>query len=147
MTAADLAAVMAIERQNPGPWNASHLADELKQPLSWQWLARTADTDRVIGYIIGRTVADEAEILRLAVDANHRRRGVAQQLLQHTFTELRRSGTLTCFLELRVSNIVARRLYEKNGFQSIGIRYNYYQSPDEDAFVMTKSLQDKGASP
>ncbi len=142
MTAADLAAVMAIERQNPGPWNTSQLADELGQSLSWQWIARSSDSERVLGYIIGRTVADEAEILRLAVDAKHRRCGVAQHLLQHTFTELRRNGTLTCFLELRVGNIGARRLYEKNGFQSIGIRYNYYQSPDEDAFVMTKSLQE-----
>jgi len=140
MTAADLAAVMAIERQNPGPWNGPQLAAELCQPVSWQWLARTTSPDRVIGYIIGRAVAGEAEILRLAVDAGHRRRGVAQHLLDHAFTELRRNGTTSCFLELRVGNTTARRLYEKNAFHSIGIRYNYYQSPDEDAFVMTKSL-------
>ena len=140
MTAADLAAVIAIERQNPGPWSDTQLASELDQPAGWQWLARTTASATVIGYLIGRTVGDEAEILRLAVDTNHRRHGVAQRLLAHAFTELHREGAASCFLEMRAGNTNARLLYEKNGFQPIGIRYNYYHAPDEDAVVMTKSL-------
>ena len=140
MTAVDLTAVIAIELQNPGPWNKTQLADELAHPASWQWLARTPHSATVAGYIVGRTVAGEAEILRLAVDINYRRHGIAQKLLEHTFTELCRDAVDSCFLEMRAGNTAARLLYEKNGFQSIGIRYNYYNGPVEDAVVMIKSL-------
>lgn len=141
MTAADLAAVIAIEGQNPGPWSETQLAGELEQPSGWQWVARTADeAATVVGYLIGRTVVGEAEFLRLAVERNHRRHGIAQHLLDHTFSILCKDEAVSCFLELRVGNTPARLLYEKNGFQSLAIRYNYYHDPDEDAVVMTKSL-------
>ena len=139
MTEADLAEVTLLEQQNPGPWNKKQLHDELAQPTGWQWLARDAN-NTICGYLIGRTVVDEAEILRLAVATNKRRQGVAQHLLIHTFSVLLENNVRFCFLELRASNIIAHALYEKNGFQASSIRKNYYREPCENAVVMTKLL-------
>ena len=139
MTEADLPAIMVLEQQNPGAWNETQLRDELAQPAGWQWLARGED-GAISGYLIGRTVIDEAEILRLAVAADKRRQGVAQDLLRHAFTTLLNKRVTSCFLELRASNDIARALYEKNGFTANGLRKNYYHAPREDAVVMNKSL-------
>ena len=145
MTEADLTEVILLEEQNPGPWSDKQLQDELTQPTGWQWLAKDAN-NTICGYLMGRTVADEAEILRLAVAFDKRRQGVARQLLDHAFTTLLENNVTTCFLELRATNTIALTLYEKNGFQTNGIRKNYYHAPCEDAVVMTKLLQHKGAS-
>lgn len=145
MTTADLAAVTLLEQQNPGPWSEKQLRDELAQPTGWQWLAKGSD-GTVCGYLFGRTVTDEAEILRLAVAADKRRQGVAQQLLSHTFKALRENNVTSCFLELRASNAIARALYEKNDFWPRGLRKDYYRSPCEDAVVMIKLLQLQGDS-
>ena len=140
MTEADLASVVALEQLNPGPWNEKQLRDELTQSSGWQWLAKDLDGS-VCGYLLGRTITDEAEILRLAVATNKRRLGVAQLLLDHAFADLARNSVTTCFLELRASNAIARALYEKNGFRANGIRKNYYHDPCEDAVVMIRLLQ------
>ncbi len=140
MTPGDLAGVIALEQQNPGPWREQQLAGEFIEAHGWQWLAKDPASHVIMGYIIGRAVVDEAEILRLAVAMARRRGGVAQALLDHAFAHLRQSGVRCCFLELRASNHAARSLYEKNGFVVTGRRRGYYRAPAEDAVVMTKSL-------
>lgn len=140
MTEADLAEVMALEQENPGPWSRAQLLGELAQATGWQWLAREPASGELKGYIIGRAVGEETEILKLAVAAAFRRRGTAQALLAHAFACLRASGANCCFLELRLSNTAARRLYETNGFTVSGHRKGYYANPTEDAVVMTKPL-------
>jgi len=147
MTAADLAAVMALELENPSPWGEQQLTSELAQETGWQWLARQPETGAVIGYIIGRSMAGEAEILRLATAAAQRCRGVAQALLAHALAQLCTRGTTACFLEVRAANSTALHLYTKNGFTIAGTRKNYYTAPMEDAVVMTKLLrQPEGVS-
>ncbi len=88
----------------------------------------------IAGFLVARkTAPDEREILNVAVAANYRRLGIAERLLQ----ALIRSGAPgEVFLEVRLSNHEAQRVYERAGFQYAGIRKNYYEDPIEDAVIM-----------
>jgi len=87
----------------------------------------------VAGFVVSRAVADrEREILNIAVRPDLRRAGIATQLLQ---AELAR-GARVHFLEVRESNIAARQLYERFGFETIGSRPAYYENPPEAGIVM-----------
>jgi ribosomal-protein-alanine N-acetyltransferase len=84
--------------------------------------------------LIGNTAGDgEREILNLAVHPQWRRRKIASALLKH---ELARGGAF--FLEVRESNLAARKLYESLGFRVIGTRNQYYANPAETAIVMKR---------
>ena len=89
--------------------------------------------DRIAGFAVARhTSPDEIEILNLAVDPPFRRRGVARGLI----TELLANFRGSVYLEVRQSNIAARKLYHSMGFEAIGVRKDYYDSPGESAIVM-----------
>lgn len=139
MQAADLAAVLALEEENPGPWSAAQLEAELAAEGGWRFVALSGGTPPVVrGYVCGRTVAGEAEILRLAVASSFRRRGVATALLAHSLDFLARLGVRSVFLEVRAANAPARALYEKLAFRQVGLRENYYDAPRDHAVVMRR---------
>jgi ribosomal-protein-alanine N-acetyltransferase len=92
----------------------------------------------IAGFLVSRHVfwatsdaAGEREILNVAVDLPYRRQGLGERLLK---VELEWGGIH--FLEVRESNLAARRLYEKHGFREVAVRKQYYRSPSEDAIVM-----------
>jgi [ribosomal protein S18]-alanine N-acetyltransferase len=86
-----------------------------------------------LGFLVIRSVmADEYEVLNLAVDLSMRRRGVARRLLEHALAQ--RHGAW--FLEVRESNSGAIEFYAALGFQRAGRRANYYRDPPEAAIVM-----------
>ena len=89
-----------------------------------------------IAYLIGRIIAPEGEIYRIAVDENHRRRGVGYRLLSFALKTERGRGLEATFLEVRKKNIAARRLYLAYGFEEVGERKNYYKDPTDDAVIM-----------
>lgn len=93
-----------------------------------------ATTDaRLVGFAVARrTAADEIEILNVAVDPASRRRGVGRNLVR----ELIGKNPGTVFLEVRQSNIAARKLYHSLGFEVAGVRPHYYSQPAESAIVM-----------
>ncbi len=78
---------------------------------------------------------EQGDILTVAVDPQFRRRGVGTQLLAGLIEAFRQRGGNQLFLEVRASNTAARKLYERFGFQEIGLRRNYYQDPREDGVV------------
>lgn len=135
----DLPAVAAIEAETVSPWSAAQLAAEAERPGGWHYVARQHEGG-VVGYLCGYTVADEAEILKLAVAGRHRRQGVAARLLAHVLANLAAQGVHRLSLELRAGNQPARRLYEKFGFRASGVRKGYYQHPPEDALLMEKTI-------
>lgn len=136
LAAADLAAVAAIEAAEAAPWSSAQLASERERQGGWQYVARREE--QVVGYCCGYTVADEAEILKLAVVVSCRRQGVAAQLMTHALAGLAAQGVNRVFLELRASNQPAQKLYEKFGFGQTGVRKGYYRNPPEDALLMAK---------
>jgi [ribosomal protein S18]-alanine N-acetyltransferase len=87
---------------------------------------------RVVGFLVTRTVADEVEILNLAVSPANRRSGVARELVQ----PLLETRPLSVFLEVRESNTAARKLYQALQFEEVSRRRGYYESPCEDGIVM-----------
>ncbi len=91
---------------------------------------------RVIAYIIGRVIAPEGEIYRIATAPDKRRRGIAYRLLSFAEKTERGRGLECLFLEVRSRNIPARNLYKSYGFREMGIRKNYYKEPTDDAVIM-----------
>jgi len=94
----------------------------------------------IIGFVAARQVADEAEILNIAVHRDFRRKGVASALLLAALDKFRSFTIARVFLELRESNHPARALYEHLGFALSGRRKSYYRDPTEDALCMRKKL-------
>ena len=127
----DLEAIAAIQAASPeaSQWNPADYLDHD---------CRVAIVDeRVTGFLASRRVApDEREILNVAVDPAHRRKGVARALLMHELEQELARGRGRWFLEVRASNVAAIHLYETAGFERCGSRPGYYQQPGEEAIVM-----------
>ena len=140
MTGADLGAVQAIESETPSPWSEEQLASELEQDGGWQFVAESTASGLVCGFVCGRSCVGEAELLKIAVGLEHRRQGIATQLVAHALRCLAEQGVGRCFLELRADNLPALALYERFGFERVGLRKNYYTSPSEDAILMEKRI-------
>lgn len=81
-------------------------------------------------------VADEAEIASVCVDPAYRRLGGGTKLLQTLLRQARLSGAQNVYLEVRISNQAAQKLYRGAGFECIGVRKRYYTNPLEDAVLM-----------
>lgn len=94
------------------------------------------------GFLLGREVADEAEVFTLAVMPRYRRCGHGGALVSAAFETMRSRGVKSIYLEVRESNLGAIAFYEKFGFSKIGRRKGYYRSPEEAAITMGKKLGD-----
>ena len=96
----------------------------------------TDDQGKPIAYMLGRLIAPEGEIYRIAVHPDKRQRGIGYRLLSYALKTERGRGLETTFLEVRKRNLPARRLYLAYGFREVGERKNYYKDPTDDAVVM-----------
>src|SRR5205809_3952906 len=113
----DLNAIEEIERASyPTPWSRSMFAGELAKPSSLSLGAFDPDTGRLLGYLIISRYVDAWHVMNLAVAPSHRRRKIASMMLDRLFEETGREGRRGYTLEVRVSNDVAIRLYERAGF-------------------------------
>ncbi len=103
------------------------------------WVVVGAD-ERLSGFIVTRCMADELEILNLAVAPAERRRGLARSMLEVAVAAAHESGIRRAFLEVRESNAAAIAFYRRQGFAETGRRPRYYASPAEDALVFAREL-------
>lgn len=94
---------------------------------------------RVIGFVLSRIAADEAEILSVAVDPARRGAGLAARLLAAHLPHLAARGVKRLFLEVEDGNTAAQRLYRTAGFSQIGARPGYY-SGGKAALVLSRNL-------
>ena len=132
---ADAPALCAIERRCfSDPWSIAGFRDALETPIGFGLVAERRGEVR--GYLIGRLVAGEAEILNLAVAPAARRQGVGAALLRVGLQLLRQRDAREVFLEVRESNAAAQELYLAQGFRVVGGRPRYYRNPVEDALVL-----------
>jgi len=139
MTSAHVAQIAQLEKLCfSDPWSEKSIASELDSRLSC-WLV-ALEGERVVGYVGSQTVIDESDMMNIAVHPDHRRRGVAENLVGRLSDALRLRGSKALMLEVRVSNEPAIRLYEKLGFVQVGRRPNYYRNPKEDALILRKAL-------
>ena len=133
----DLNAIDEIERASyPTPWSRSMFAGELAKPSSLSLGAFDPDTGELLGYLIISRYVDAWHVMNLAVAPAHRRRKIASMLLDRLFDETAGEGRRGYTLEVRVSNDVAIRIYERAGFKPRGIRRGYYTDNREDALIM-----------
>lgn len=112
--------------------------NEIYRPSSLSKIAALGEN--IIGYICANYVIDEGHILNLAVHPDFRRSGVGTQLVEDLLEELKETDCRYIYLEVRLSNLEARKFYERFGFRVIGTRKNYYVSPNEDAIIMMHRL-------
>ncbi len=140
MQTEDIAKVLELEEKTLSAWSDDHLKDELQQPTGFQFVVSNKRTEKILAVLFGRIVVDEAEILKLSVANFARNRGLGYQLLDFSINYCSSKGAKNCYLELRASNEVARRLYEKRGFITVRTRNDYYDEPVEDAILMQCEL-------
>lgn len=140
MTTADLSTAHRIERQSPSPWTQRQLVEELAYPESLQLACRSASGHELIGFLLGRLIPGEAEILKIAAAREFQRRGVASSLLRSFLSLAGQRGANRFYLELRAQNTPARALYERYDFEVTGRRRNYYSDPQDDALCMTLAV-------
>jgi [ribosomal protein S18]-alanine N-acetyltransferase len=143
MTLADLPAVHAIERASFFPtWPEDAYRNELlTNKLATYLVARLDGVVVAFGGIW--LMVDEAHITTFAVDPAWRRRSIGERLLVGLFDAAIARRAREATLEVRLSNVAARRLYEKYGFRPVGIRPRYYSDNGEDALIMTTEPLDE----
>ena len=138
MTAADIAAVAAIEDCSPSPWRAAALLDELGRQNGLSLVAE--NDDGLCGWCCAFWTAGEAELLKIAVAVERRRQAVATMLLQTLVQSLTTRQIGAIFLEVREGNEGARRFYARHGFCQVGRRPGYYRDPADHAVILRKVL-------
>jgi ribosomal-protein-alanine N-acetyltransferase len=141
---ADLPALGALERITfTDPWSPGDFAECRAAGMTLLVAEQGAD---LVGYVVGRSVLDEAEILNVGVAGPARRHGVARALVQALLAAFAGSGVCSVFLEVRESNRAARALYQSFSFREVGRRPRYYRRPVEDAVVLRARLEPDSAS-
>jgi len=134
----DVPAIFAIERSAP---SAAHWTSEQYTELLGSGIvlvseeAVAEEAGQISGFICAKPVAGEWEIENVVVAAQLLRRGIADRLLQELIQRAESEPAAAILLEVRESNLPARRLYEKRGFREVGRRRTYYKDPPEDAIL------------
>lgn len=147
MQASDVDRVLEVEVQAYGfPWSRGNFIDSLAAG-HWAELMESPDGD-LIGYWLAMKSVDEVHLLNLTVAPGHQRQGHALTLMKRLQARAQAEGQASLWLEVRVGNERARRLYERLGFEQRGLRRGYYpaaSSRREDAVVMALALQRESA--
>jgi ribosomal-protein-alanine N-acetyltransferase len=139
----NISEIMAIERDSyPSPWSENMFRNEMTTPISRMLVCRTAHEQerRVAGYAVYWRVADEIHLHNIAVRRDMRRRHVASRMLNEAIRRARLEGARWITLEVRRSNLPAKKFYEKFGFSVRGVRPGYYTDTREDALIMWADL-------
>lgn len=133
----DLPAVHVIERESfSTPWPAHAYQHELENnKLAHYIVSRYGD--QIVGFAGMWLLVDEAHVTTFATRGSWRRQGIGERLLLALLDLAIARGANEATLEVRPSNIPARRLYEKYGFKVVGLRPRYYSDNNEDALIMT----------
>lgn len=98
------------------------------------------DGGLITAYMVYSLVADQMEIITIAVAATERRKGYAKLLMQKLIDDAKAVGVSSIFLEVRRNNLGAHTLYSSFGFVDVGVRRGYYKDNGEDAITMSMSL-------
>ena len=119
------------------PWNEKQILSQYPDDMHDFLVCVTAD-GHLAGYVGMMHVLDEGYIANVAVSPEYRRRGVADMLISGLLSRAEAHELSFVTLEVRQSNAPARALYAKHGFTDVGVRKKYYESPTEDAILMTR---------
>ena len=121
------------------PWSESAVSEFLS--YSYNGALVCLCDGEFAGYITYTAVCDEVQIANVATDPSFRRKGVGMYLVEELKKVAVEKKSAVIMLEVRAGNIPAISLYEKAGFEKVGVRKNFYKKPDEDAILMNLVLQ------
>jgi|ERR1035437_3889893 ribosomal-protein-alanine N-acetyltransferase len=138
----DLPAILEIERAIPlaAHWTEDAYRQLWNGPEGIRVALVAYDDSGVLGFIVAHEIAGEWELENVAVRPGFQGRGIGRGLLQQLLGVLESARATRLFLEVRESNLPARRLYESQGLRLSGRRKNYYGNPPEDALLFEKSF-------
>lgn len=141
----DIDGVMEVDRDCFSiPWSRESFLMELESSLS-TYVVAVSDvgmSDEVIGYGGFYLVLDQVEITNIAVMSKVRGKGIGKSILEALIKLAVVGGGKVVNLDVRASNEAAKALYYSYGFKLVGMRRGYYQKPDEDALLLTLSLEE-----
>ena len=120
--------------KNPWTWEA--MVFEISHPLSVS--AVEWRDGSVVAFAVGRVIADEAEVMKIATLEKYRRQGIARVMMTELLDKMRAKGAVTCYLEAASKNAAAIALYKSIGFEEVYVRELYYG--DDDAIAMRLTL-------
>jgi len=137
MTLDDLPAVIELDTLSFSlPWPERSFRFELTDnPASRCWVVEL--DEKVVGMIVAWLLVDEAHIATIATHPDHRRQGIARNLLTYALRYMSKEGAVSSLLEVRESNTAAQEMYRKFGYEAVGRRKRYYKDTNEDAILMT----------
>lgn len=143
MTMEDGALTAEMEHQLfSDAWSEKSILETWRQPGTICLIAEKAG--RAAGYLLAYTAADEAEIARVGVAKEFQRQGTARALLDELEKMCVQRGVCRILLDVRSGNKAARALYESAGFKEDGIRQRFYEEPQEDAILMSRTVKAPG---
>lgn len=128
-------------------WSPYDFASLIAQPSVFAVGARRDSPlrfRRLVGFVLARSAADEAEILTIAVRPSNRGRGLGRRLMEEALRRLYHDRVASCFLEVDPGNVAAIALYRSLGFAAVGERKGYYPrvgKPGAAALVMRVQLR------
>jgi ribosomal-protein-alanine N-acetyltransferase len=125
-------------------WDAASFREMLGSSGAVAFAARVVNPREMVGFIIGRVAADEAEILAVGVVGKWQRLGIGRRLVEALALAASQGGARHLYLEVAAGNIAARSLYHRLGFAESGRRQGYYAragAPAEDAINLWLPLE------
>ncbi len=143
-TDADIEAIAELEGEIfSDAWSKADIASAVLSEQAMCYVAKISG--ETAAYVIGKKIAPEGEIYRLATHPRYRMMGYAKELLNFVLEKEGALGVSELYLEVRESNIAARKLYASCGFSEISVRKNYYNNPRENGICMhTKTKAEDG---
>lgn len=135
MQSQDMERVCEIERQSfSKPWSRESFEKAYTNPSNIYLIIEKEN--QILGYCGIWMAADQGDLCHIAVAREARKKGCGALLLQAALEKCKKMGGSSLFLEVRASNVAAIKLYQKLGFQEIGVRPMYYSEPKEDGILM-----------
>ena len=122
----------------PEHWSLDGIRDVLRYDNNIYYVVIEQQSAKVVGFGGMMIVADEAELLNIAVTESFRCQGIAKDILKQLLEDACKIECSRMLLEVRENNVIAQHLYDKMGFVKIGIRNNYYSNPMDNAIIMHK---------
>lgn len=140
ISADDIPDMAAIDREiSQNPWDRMLFKDEFRAKTFIGFVAKISASMKTAGFVLGRLIDREMEILKIGVDSRYQRQGIGTLLLERLLDCAKSRKMEKVFLEVGSGNLAAQDLYKKAGFRQIHIRAGYYRNA-EDAVIMSVSL-------
>lgn len=138
MVKSDVDEVEALEQASYGEhhWSKESFLGELSNGYAHYFVAVNCGDNKILGYLGLWHILEEVHILNVSVSTDYRKKSIGEALFAHAVKYCLNNEVKYITLEVRVSNLPAKNLYQKYGLKSLGVRKGYYQDNNEDADIM-----------